>query len=73
MKITLFSKKQEFAIDPVCNMQVDTANPRGGTAEYDGKTYYFCSPGCRVAFQKEPVAYLSGAKKIDMGGHGDAH
>lgn len=65
----LFSKKQEFATDPVCHMQVDTSNPPGGTAEYEGTTYYFCGPGCRVAFQKEPQAYLSGEKHVDMGGH----
>ncbi len=66
MKIPLFSKKQETAEDPVCHMQVDTSNPGGGTAEHGGKTYYFCGPGCRVAFEKEPSAYLSGEKSVEM-------
>ena len=69
MKIPLFSKKSEMAIDPVCHMQVDTSNPGGGTAEHAGVKYYFCGNGCRVAFTKEPEAYLKGEKKVDMGGH----
>ena len=26
--------------------------------EYNGKTYHFCSDGCRTAFQKSPEKYL---------------
>jgi YHS domain-containing protein len=66
MKIPLFTKKQEFAVDPVCHMQVDIDNPGGGTAAHEGKTYYFCGNGCRVVFQKEPQAYLSGEKSMKM-------
>ncbi len=66
MKIPFFSKSPEMAEDPVCHMQVDTTNPGGGTAEHEGKTYYFCGPGCRVAFEKEPTSYLSGEKSIEM-------
>ena len=66
MKIPLFSKKPETAEDPVCHMQVDTSNPPDGTAEYEGTRYYFCGPGCRVAFEKEPGAYLSGEKSMEM-------
>lgn len=66
MKIPLFGKKSETAEDPVCHMQVDTSSPGGGTAEYEGSTYYFCGPGCKVAFEKEPAAYLSGDKSIKM-------
>ena len=66
MKIPLFSKKPDMAEDPVCHMQVDKSNPNGGTAEHEGVTYYFCGPGCRVAFQKEPQAYLSGEKSVEM-------
>jgi len=47
-------------------MQVDTGKPPGGTFEYQGTTYYFCGPGCNRAFQREPEAYLSGEKKIQM-------
>ena len=42
------------ATDPICLMQVDVDNPRGGVSEYDGQTYYFCAPGCRIAFERDP-------------------
>ena len=48
------------AIDPVCKMQVDESNPQGGKSEYQGKTYYFCAPGCKHAFDKDPGKYLKG-------------
>jgi YHS domain-containing protein len=46
--------------DPVCGMSVDpaTANEK---AEYMGATYYFCSAGCRSAFEKDPVRYTAQA------------
>jgi Cu+-exporting ATPase len=44
--------------DPVCNMNVDPANARG-SAEYNGHTYYFCSPGCVTRFNAEPEKYLA--------------
>ena len=47
------------AIDPICKMNVDTGNPPGGQSEYQGTTYYFCAPGCKVAFDREPEKYLS--------------
>ncbi len=48
------------AIDPICKMEVDTDNPSGGQTEYQGTSYYFCAPGCKVAFDQEPEKYLSG-------------
>jgi YHS domain-containing protein len=49
------------ALDPVCDMEVDTADPPGGTFEYDGTTYFFCSPSCREEFAGNPAAYLERA------------
>lgn len=66
MRIRLFNRSPDLATDPVCNMQVDMKKPNGGTYDYDGVTYYFCAPGCNRAFQREPDAYLSGEKKIEM-------
>ncbi|HET9717646.1 MAG TPA: heavy metal translocating P-type ATPase [Pseudolabrys sp.] len=45
------------ASDPVCGMSVDvhTAKHR---AEYNGRTYYFCSAGCRSKFVADPGKYL---------------
>jgi YHS domain-containing protein len=47
-------------------MNVDTGNPAGGVATHNGEVYYFCGPGCRVAFKKDPEEYLSGEKSIEM-------
>jgi YHS domain-containing protein len=50
-----------MAIDPVCKMTVDEKTVKLKT-EYNGKTYYFCAPGCKKAFEKNPEEYL-GRKK----------
>ena len=47
------------AIDPICKMEVDTDNTNGGSSEYNGTSYYFCAPGCKVAFDAEPEKYLA--------------
>ena len=59
-------KKGETAVDPVCGIDVVAKKAPGGTHMFEGTTYYFCGPGCRVAFSKEPKAYLSGEKKMEM-------
>ena len=46
--------------DPVCNMIIDPKDA-SGTSEYKGKTYYFCSPGCKRSFDKDPEKYVSEA------------
>lgn len=46
-----------MAIDPVCGMEVDEDTAVYVT-EYNGTTYYFCSPGCKADFDTEPEAYL---------------
>jgi YHS domain-containing protein len=43
--------------DPVCGMIVDEGKA-AGTAVYNGKTYYFCSVGCKVMFEKTPDMYV---------------
>ena len=45
------------ATDPVCGMTV-TADATGRPLEHDGVTYYFCSAGCRRAFEQDPAAYV---------------
>jgi xanthine dehydrogenase accessory factor len=42
------------ATDPVCGMTVTIGTARL-TLDRDGTTYYFCSAGCRTAFQKGSV------------------
>jgi YHS domain-containing protein len=46
-----------MATDPVCQMKVDESSA-AGQSTYEGKTYYFCSPGCQEAFEKDPGRYL---------------
>lgn len=43
--------------DVVCGMDIDPATA-AGTSEYKGKTYYFCSPGCKRSFDKDPEKYV---------------
>jgi xanthine dehydrogenase accessory factor len=45
------------AIDLVCGMTVP-ADQTSRPFEYEGQTYYFCCPGCRVAFEKDPTSYI---------------
>jgi P-type Cu+ transporter len=42
--------------DVVCGMQVDPAKA-AGRSEYNGKTYYFCSVGCKKKFDANPSQY----------------
>ena len=44
-------------VDPVCGMEIENEDAVG-TAEHAGTTYYFCCPGCRYSFAKDPAAYL---------------
>jgi len=50
-------KSADTAVDPVCGMTVVKANAKA-TFDYKGTTYYFCNPGCKDAFAKEPEKYL---------------
>jgi len=46
-----------MAKDPVCKMEVDENTAKCKT-EHMGKTYYFCAPGCKAAFEKDPHKYM---------------
>jgi YHS domain-containing protein len=50
-----------MAQDPVCGMDVDEKTAPA-KSEYKGKTYYFCSPGCKRDFDKSPEKYVSQKK-----------
>ena len=43
--------------DVVCGMQVDPAKAAGSSV-HAGKTYYFCSKGCKAKFEARPEQYL---------------
>jgi YHS domain-containing protein len=43
--------------DPVCGMKIDDGEA-AGTAEFEGRTYSFCSEACRDAFIADPARTL---------------
>jgi YHS domain-containing protein len=57
--------------DLVCGMEIDP-NTAVGTSEYRGQTYYFCSPGCKRSFDKEPEKYI-GSNQQDESHQGHHH
>ena len=44
------------SVDPICGMTVDARGTRY-FSEYEGRTYYFCSAGCKQEFDKQPGAH----------------
>lgn len=44
--------------DPVCGMFVDPASAKY-RSDYDGKTYFFCSDGCRSKFEHDPKEFVA--------------
>lgn len=47
--------------DPVCGMNVEPERA-AGQSEYQGQTYYFCSPGCKRRFDEAPEQYVQPAR-----------
>lgn len=48
-------------------MEVDPKTA-AGKSEYEGQTYYFCSPGCKKTFDKDPEKYV-GKQDATQSGH----
>ena len=55
--IVLSSVSREYAIDPVCKMQVDTKHA-AGELHFNKKIYWFCSLSCVERFAKQPSSYV---------------
>ncbi len=55
-----------MVIDPVCGMEIDPKTA-AGKSEFQGKTYYFCSLGCKKSFDKDPQKFLSNPGSQPMG------
>ncbi|MBW1730689.1 MAG: SoxR reducing system RseC family protein [Deltaproteobacteria bacterium] len=51
-----YETQATIAVDPVCNMVVDPATA-AATLVHRQTTYYFCSLGCKEAFEREPDRY----------------
>ncbi len=49
----------EESEDPVCGMEVseDKARAEGKTSLFEGRTYFFCSTGCKAKFDSDPQKY----------------
>ena len=60
------------AIDPVCGMEVETETAEWKT-KYQGATYYFCAPGCKRSFEKEPEKFLKEGPSVSMGSDDHPH
>ncbi len=56
--VLLVKKNAEanLEIDLVCQMKVDPKTSL--QTSYQGKTYYFCAPACKRAFEKNPAIYI---------------
>ena len=67
-----------MATDPVCGMSVDPEKTTAH-ADYQGKTYYFCSDHCLGAFKADPARYTGstpsgGAPRLALvGAHVGGH
>ena len=50
--------------DPVCHMDILIADAMG-ISEHEGKTFYFCSGGCKVDFEDDPEGVLKTEGEYD--------
>lgn len=58
--------KENEVKDPVCGMTIEK-DKAAATSEHMGKTFYFCSQGCKEKFDSEPMKYM-GKEKGGMPG-----
>ena len=60
------------ARDPVCGMTVDSSKTPF-RSEWNGKTVYFCSAGCKERFDADPERYLGGGREAAPIAHAGEH
>ena len=48
--------------DPICGMQVQPGSA-AGQSQYKGRTYYFCSAGCKKTFDANPQKHAESSKQ----------
>jgi YHS domain-containing protein len=51
---------------PVCDMEVDPQT--APKSEFHEQTYYFCSLGCKQAFDENPTEYAEKVRAADKRG-----
>lgn len=49
-----------MVLDVVCGMEIDEKTAKW-KSEYEGKTYYFCGPMCKMEFDENPEKYVEPA------------
>jgi len=50
-------------VDPVCGMKINRDEAKA-THEYEGKTYFFCTEGCKEKFVKNPGKYVQDVEEM---------
>ena len=58
----------KMAKDLVCGIEVDE-KMAAAKSKHMGKTYYFCSPGCKKSFDENTSKYTGGGRH-EMAEHG---
>jgi YHS domain-containing protein len=56
------SRKVVSAVCPVMGTKISDVSKAAGKSVYKGKTYYFCCPGCKPLFDKNPGKYIKKTK-----------
>jgi YHS domain-containing protein len=62
-------------LDPVCDMivEVEQQRQKGLTSDLLGKTYAFCGPGCKRAFDKDPGKFTAKVSAWEASGAPGTH
>jgi YHS domain-containing protein len=62
-------------LDPVCDMivDIDAQGAKGLTSDLLGKTYAFCGPGCKRAFDKDPGKFTAKVSAWEASGSPGQH
>jgi len=53
-----------YVLDPVCGMQVETANAPASTVQ-EGKVFHFCSDHCLMRFEADPAGFSPKAAQTE--------
>lgn len=54
--MTIRKKNELLVRDPVCGMWIEP-DDAADIILYKERIFYFCAPGCKIAFEKEPEKF----------------
>ncbi len=63
--IHISSNGENMVIDVVCGMEIDEKEAKW-KSEYEGKTFYFCGPLCKMEFDENPEKYTKSNQTIAL-------